>query len=71
MNLRGKFITDAEGRFQFPQASSQQAIRSRSMGQFAGELDTCAQGRGNMRPAHVHFLINKPGYKTHISRRFS
>jgi len=25
-------------------------------------------GRHNMRPAHVHFLIHKPGYKTHISQ---
>ena len=23
-----------------------------------------------MRPAHVHFLISKPGYKTHISQVF-
>jgi catechol 1,2-dioxygenase len=23
-----------------------------------------------MRPAHVHFLIRKPGYKTHISQVF-
>ena len=22
------------------------------------------QGRANMRPAHMHFLIHKPGYKT-------
>jgi hypothetical protein len=27
-----------------------------------------AQGRHNMRPAHVHFLIYKPGFKTHISQ---
>ena len=27
-----------------------------------------AQGRHNMRPAHLHFLIYKPGYKTHISQ---
>jgi catechol 1,2-dioxygenase len=26
------------------------------------------QGRHNMRPAHVHFLIYKAGYKTHISQ---
>jgi catechol 1,2-dioxygenase len=27
-----------------------------------------AQGRHNMRPAHLHFLIHKPGYKTHVSQ---
>ena len=27
-----------------------------------------AQGRHNMRPAHLHFLIYKPGFKTHISQ---
>jgi hydroxyquinol 1,2-dioxygenase len=27
-----------------------------------------AQGRHNMRPAHLHFLIYKPGFKTLISQ---
>jgi catechol 1,2-dioxygenase len=27
-----------------------------------------AQNRHNLRPAHLHFLIYKPGYKTHISQ---
>jgi hydroxyquinol 1,2-dioxygenase len=27
-----------------------------------------AQGRHNMRPAHLHFLIYKEGFKTHISQ---
>ena len=30
-----------------------------------------AQGRANMRPAHLHFLIYKPGFKTHISQVYS
>ena len=30
-----------------------------------------AQGRANMRPAHLHFLIYKPGYKTHISQVYA
>ena len=27
-----------------------------------------AQGRHNMRPAHLHFLIHKPGFKTIASQ---
>jgi catechol 1,2-dioxygenase len=30
-----------------------------------------AQGRHNMRPAHIHFLIYKPGYKTQFSQLYS
>ena len=30
-----------------------------------------AQGRANMRPAHLHFLIYKPGFKTHISQVYT
>jgi hydroxyquinol 1,2-dioxygenase len=30
-----------------------------------------AQGRHNMRPAHIHFLIHKPGYKAQFSQVYS
>jgi hydroxyquinol 1,2-dioxygenase len=30
-----------------------------------------AQGRHNMRPAHIHFLIHKPGFKTQFSQLYS
>jgi hypothetical protein len=30
-----------------------------------------AQGRHNMRPAHLHFLIHKPGFKTQFSQLYS
>ena len=30
-----------------------------------------AQGRHNMRPAHIHFLIHKPGFKTQFSQVYS
>ena len=36
----------------------------------AGDL-LRAQGRHNMRPAHIHFLICKPGYKTQFSQVYS
>jgi len=30
-----------------------------------------AQGRHNMRPAHIHFTLVKPGYKTQFSQVYS
>ena len=30
-----------------------------------------AQGRHNLRPAHMHFLIHKPGFKTQFSQLYS
>jgi hydroxyquinol 1,2-dioxygenase len=68
MNLRGKFTTDVEGRISF------RSIRPRGypipVDGPVGDL-LRAQGRHNMRPAHVHFLIYKPGFKTHISQVYS
>jgi hydroxyquinol 1,2-dioxygenase len=30
-----------------------------------------AQGRHNLRPAHIHFMIHKAGYKTQFSQLFA
>jgi hydroxyquinol 1,2-dioxygenase len=68
MNLRGKFTTDAEGRISFH--SIKPAGYPIPIDGPVGRL-LRAQGRHNMRPAHVHFLISKPGYKTHISQVYS
>ncbi len=68
MNLRGKFTTDTEGRIHFrsikpigypipPDGPTGDLLR--------------AQKRHNLRPAHLHFLITKPGYKVHISQIYS
>ncbi|MDB6041894.1 MAG: catechol 1,2-dioxygenase [Gammaproteobacteria bacterium] len=65
MNLRGKFITDEAGRFWF-----------RSVKMVGYPIPTTgvvgrllrAQGRHPYRPAHLHALIFKPGYKTLISQ---
>ena len=68
MNLRGTFTTDAEGRIHFrsikpigypipPDGPTGDLLR--------------AQKRHNLRPAHLHFLITKPGYKVHISQIYS
>jgi hydroxyquinol 1,2-dioxygenase len=65
MNLRGKFTTDEDGRISF--RSIKPAGYPIPVDGPVGDLAR-AQHRHNMRPAHVHFLICKDGYKTHISQ---
>ncbi len=65
MNLRGKFTTDAKGHFSF--RSILPAGYPIPVTGPVGDL-LRAQGRHNMRPAHLHFLIFKEGFKTHISQ---
>jgi hydroxyquinol 1,2-dioxygenase len=65
MNLRGKFMTDADGRFEF--RSVKPAGYPIPIDGPVGEL-LRAQGRHNMRPAHLHFLIYKEGFKTLVSQ---
>jgi catechol 1,2-dioxygenase len=65
MNLRGKFTTDADGRFWF---------RSVKMVGYPIPTDGVvgrllrSQQRHPFRPAHLHALIVKPGYKVLISQ---
>jgi catechol 1,2-dioxygenase len=65
MNLRGKFLTDAEGRF---------AFRSVMMVGYPIPTDGVvgrllkAQARHPYRPAHLHALIFKVGFKVLISQ---
>lgn len=68
MNLRGTFITDAQGRIAF--RSVKPAGYPIPVNGPVGDL-LRAQGRHNMRPAHIHFMINKPGYKTQFSQVYS
>jgi hydroxyquinol 1,2-dioxygenase len=65
MNLRGKFITDAQGRISF--RSVKPAGYPIPIDGPVGDL-LRAQGRHNMRPAHLHFLAYKEGFKTLISQ---
>ena len=65
MNLRGKFTTDKDGHFSF--RSILPAGYPIPITGPVGDL-LRAQGRHNMRPAHLHFLIFKEGFKTHISQ---
>ena len=65
MNLRGKFITDKDGHIGF--RSVKPAGYPIPIDGPVGELLRAA-GRHNMRPAHLHFLAYKPGFKTLISQ---
>jgi protocatechuate 3,4-dioxygenase beta subunit len=65
MNLRGKFTTDARGSFSFE--SVKPAGYPVPIDGPNGAL-LRAQQRHNFRPAHLHFLIHKPGYKTIASQ---
>jgi hydroxyquinol 1,2-dioxygenase len=68
MNLRGKFRTDATGRIAF------RTIKP--MGYpipLSGPVGALlrSQGRHNMRPAHIHFMVFKPGFKTQFAQVYS
>jgi len=65
MNLRGQLTSDAEGRVWF--RSIMPSGYPVPVDGPVGDL-LRALGRHNMRPAHLHFLIEKPGYKTHVTQ---
>jgi catechol 1,2-dioxygenase len=65
MNLRGKFTTDKDGHFAF--RSVKPAGYPIPVDGPVGDL-VRATGRHNYRPAHLHFLIFKDGFKTLISQ---
>ena len=65
MNLRGKFTTDPDGHVSF--RSIKPAGYPIPIDGPTGDL-LRAQGRHNMRPAHLHFLASKDGFKTLISQ---
>jgi catechol 1,2-dioxygenase len=68
MNLRGKLTTDDAGHIAF------RSIKPRGypipVNGPVGDL-LRAQGRHNLRPAHIHFMIYKAGYKTQFSQVYS
>lgn len=68
MNLRGKFVTDAEGRFRLrtvKPAGYPVPIEGNPTGDMLK-----AQRRHPYRPAHLHFLLYKPGFKTLVTQVF-
>lgn len=67
MNLRGTFRTDADGRFWF--TSVKPAGYPVPTHGIVGRL-LKAQKRAPFRPAHIHFLIHRPGFRTLVSQVF-
>ena len=68
MNLRGRFVTDGQGHLWF--RSVKPAGYPIPLSGPVGAL-LRAQGRHNLRPAHIHFMIHKPGYKTQFSQVYA
>lgn len=68
MNLRGRFRTDARGDFYF------QSVRPAGypvpVDGPCGDL-LRAQKRHPFRPAHLHFMVSKPGYKVLVTQVFA
>jgi catechol 1,2-dioxygenase len=67
MNLRGKFVTDAQGRFSF--RSVKPAGYPIPLHGPVGDMIR-AQHRRHFRPAHLHFLLFKDGFKTLVTQVF-
>ena len=68
MNLRGRFTTDAQGCIRF--RSIKPVGYPVPVNGVVGDL-LRTLGRHNLRPAHLHFLIHKPGFKTQFSQVYS
>jgi protocatechuate 3,4-dioxygenase beta subunit len=68
MNLRGRFISDSAGCLDF--RSVKPAGYPIPIDGPVGEL-VRATRRHNYRPAHLHFMIYKPGFKTLISQIYA
>jgi len=67
MNLRGRFETDADGRFYFRTVRPKgYPVPTSGPG---GDL-LRAQKRHPYRPAHLHFMVSKPGFKVLITQVF-
>jgi catechol 1,2-dioxygenase len=66
MNLRGQFRTDAKGKFGF--RSILPAGYPIPIDGPVGDFIRAVKRPHNYRPAHIHFLIYKPGFKTMISQ---
>jgi len=66
--LRGKFTTAPDGHIAFRTIKpvGYPIPVSGPVGELLG-----AQGRHNMRPAHIHFMIHKPGFKTQFAQVYS
>lgn len=68
MNLRGRFRTDGQGLFYFN--SVRPAGYPVPVDGPCGDL-LRAQRRHPYRPAHLHFMVSKPGYKVLVTQVFA
>jgi len=68
MNLRGRFTTDAQGRYVL--RSVQPAGYPVPTDGPCGEL-LRAQGRQPCRPAHLHFMVSHPGHRVLVTQVFA
>ncbi|WP_299840831.1 dioxygenase [uncultured Paracoccus sp.] len=66
-NLRGRFKTDAKGRYSF--VALRPVPYPIPEDETAGEL-LRFMGHHPYRPGHIHFMIQKPGYRSLISQIF-
>jgi catechol 1,2-dioxygenase len=67
-NLRGKFVTDTDGTFGF--RSIKPSGYPIPLGGPVGDLLTTLK-RHPFRPAHIHAMVYKPGFKTITSQLYS
>ena len=68
MNLRGRFRSDAQGRFHFK--SVRPAGYPVPVDGPCGDL-LRAQIRDPYRPAHLHYMVSKPGYQVLVTQVFA
>jgi catechol 1,2-dioxygenase len=68
MNLRGRFRTDADGRYAFKtvKPAGYPVPVHGPAGQLLG-----AQRRSPYRPAHIHFMVSAPGLRTLVTQVFA
>ena len=68
MNLRGRFRTDADGRYWFTtvKPAGYPVPTHGPMGRVL-----IAQSRSPYRPAHIHFMLSAPGRKTLVTQVFA
>jgi protocatechuate 3,4-dioxygenase beta subunit len=68
MNLRGRFVTDGNGKFSF--RSVKPAGYPIPVDGPVGDFVRVTR-RHHFRPAHLHFMVFKPGFKTLVSQVYS
>ena len=68
MNLRGRFLTDPDGRYAFRTVKpvSYPVPTDGPVGDILNRM-----GRHAWRPAHIHFIVSKPGYRRLVTHIFA